>query len=135
MDPWTHYQNYGAREGRDPNAWFDTSAYLQANEDVAAAGINPLDHYHQFGWREERDPSAAFDTRAYLAANPDVAAAGFDPLSHFLQFGIYEGRDPHGDNLRSINPSIVFADEQTSFVAIAPVGGENELGLALMAIA
>jgi Ca2+-binding RTX toxin-like protein len=136
MDPWTHYQNYGAREGRDPNAWFDTSAYLQANEDVAAAGINPLDHYHQFGWREERDPSAAFDTRAYLAANSDVAAAGFDPLSHFLQFGIYEGRDPHSDNnLRGINPSTAFADEQTPFVGIAPIGGESELGLALMAIA
>ena len=56
----------GWHEGRDPNAFFDTSGYLAVNKDVAAAGINPLDHYHNSGWHEGRDPSAEFDTTLYL---------------------------------------------------------------------
>ncbi|MDR7039268.1 hypothetical protein J2X36_004041 [Methylobacterium sp. BE186] len=87
-----HYQTVGWREGRDGNAFFDTAAYLTANPDVRAAGIDPLAHYDAFGWREGRDPSSAFDTSAYLARNADVAAAGIDPLLHYLSYGIYEGR-------------------------------------------
>ena len=75
VDPLQHFQTIGWKEGRDPNALFDTAGYLATYADVAAAGVNPLDHYHQFGWHEGRDPSVGFDTTAYLAANPDVAAA------------------------------------------------------------
>jgi hypothetical protein len=92
VDADAHFALYGWREGRDPNAYFDTSGYLAAYGDVAAAGVNPLQHYLAYGWKEGRDPSANFDTKAYLAANPDVAAAGVDPLSHFLLFGAGEGR-------------------------------------------
>ena len=91
----------GWKEGRDPNAWFDSDAYLAAYRDVMAAGVNPLDHYMAVGAREGRDPSGAFDTTDYLAANPDVAAAGVNPLQHFLQFGIHEGRPPFSDGLFS----------------------------------
>ncbi|WP_147029507.1 CHRD domain-containing protein, partial [Methylobacterium oxalidis] len=59
-----HYDRFGWREGRDPNTVFDTSGYLAAYGDVAAAGINPLIHYNQFGFREGRDPSTEFDTTA-----------------------------------------------------------------------
>ncbi|HEX8375385.1 MAG TPA: hypothetical protein VF606_09415, partial [Geminicoccaceae bacterium] len=92
MDPDAHYAAFGWREGRDPNAFFDTEGYLEAYADVRAAGVNPLEHYLNFGAREGRDPSDDFDTRAYLAANPDVAAAGINPLQHYLQFGAAEGR-------------------------------------------
>ncbi|GJD94746.1 choice-of-anchor I family protein [Methylobacterium iners] len=93
----THFTNFGAREGRDANAIFDTDGYLAAYADVRAAGVNPLTHYTQFGFREGRDPSADFDTSAYLAANADVRAAGIDPMTHYLQFGLYEGRLTFGD--------------------------------------
>ena len=33
---------------------FDTTGYLAANPDVAAAGINPLDHYLTLGTYEGR---------------------------------------------------------------------------------
>ncbi|MDR7037122.1 hypothetical protein J2X36_001866 [Methylobacterium sp. BE186] len=92
LDPEAHYAAYGAREGRDPNAFFSTDGYLATNPDVARAGINPLDHYAQFGWREGRDPGVNFDNEAYLKANPDVAAAGINPLAHFLANGQEEGR-------------------------------------------
>ena len=37
-----HYNSFGFREGRDPNALFDSSFYLLNNVDVFQAGINPL---------------------------------------------------------------------------------------------
>lgn len=92
IDPLQHYLQFGAKEGRDPNAFFSTNGYLAANPDVAKAGVNPLQHYDQNGWKEGRDPGVHFDNEQYLARNPDVKAAGIDPLTHFLQFGQTEGR-------------------------------------------
>ncbi|POR43067.1 hypothetical protein [Methylobacterium sp. V23] len=91
-----HYETNGWHEGRNPNAIFDTQAYLNAYADVAAANMDPLAHYHEFGWKEGRDPSASFHTNAYEAANPDVGAAQMDPMLHYLQFGAIEGRSPLG---------------------------------------
>ena len=99
FDPRRHYDDFGWKEGRDPNALFDTSGYLHTYQDVAAAGVNPLDHYMTFGWKEGRDPSPYFDSSAYLAAYPDVAAAGVNPLQHFLSFGIQEGRSSFADGV------------------------------------
>lgn len=99
VDPYEHFQQFGWREGRNPNAFFDTAGYLDAYADVKAAGVNPFDHYNAFGWHEGRDPSAGFDTTAYLAAYADVAAAHVNPLLHFLQFGIGEGRSGFADGV------------------------------------
>jgi predicted Zn-dependent protease len=71
---------------------FDATAYLRANPDVAASGMDPWTHHAAHGWREGRDGGAWFDDGFYLARNPDVAAAGIDPLSHWLSFGNAEGR-------------------------------------------
>jgi len=54
IDPLTHYELFGWKEGRDPSGHFNTQAYLAANPDVAAAGIDPLDHFLQFGVAEGR---------------------------------------------------------------------------------
>lgn len=87
-----HYETFGWHEGRDPNAYFDTAFYLNANTDVKLAGIDPLGHYDLYGWHDGRNPSAAFNTNAYLAANQDVAAAHIDPLTQYLQYGAAEAR-------------------------------------------
>ncbi|MGX7708094.1 hypothetical protein [Methylobacterium sp. Gmos1] len=92
-----HYQTYGWKEGRNPNAVFDTKGYLDAYRDVRAANIDPLMHYDQYGWKEGRDPSKGFDTTAYLAAYGDVAQARIDPMQHYLQYGATEGRSTFGD--------------------------------------
>lgn len=67
----THYIDFGASEGRDPNAFFDSDWYLAKYGDVAKSGMNPLDHYIRFGAAEGRDPSPMFDTDWYVANNPD----------------------------------------------------------------
>ena len=95
LDATAHYNQYGWKEGRDPNALFSTTGYLAANADVAKAGMNPLTHFDQNGWKEGRDPSAGFDNELYLARNPDVKAAGLDPLAHYLQNGQAEGRQAY----------------------------------------
>jgi GR25 family glycosyltransferase involved in LPS biosynthesis len=74
---------------------FDAQAYLLANPDVVASGVEPLRHYLTAGAREGRNPKpplAGFDSELYLAANPDLRAAGIDPLLHYLSYGRVEGR-------------------------------------------
>ncbi|MCF4125073.1 hypothetical protein HBB12_006770 [Methylobacterium sp. SyP6R] len=92
-----HFEQYGWRERRNPNAVFNTAEYLIAYRDVQAANINPLTHYDQYGWKEGRDPSRGFDTSNYLAAYGDVAQAGLNPMQHYLQYGLYEGRGTFAD--------------------------------------
>jgi hypothetical protein len=99
------YAQFGWQQGRNPSAFFDTTLYLVANSDVAAAGVNPLEHFHQFGWKEGRLPSVSFDTFQYLQNNPDVAAAGVDPLEHFLAVGREEGRVSYMSSFSVVGPS------------------------------
>lgn len=96
IDPLTHFNTIGWKEGRFPNGLFDTAYYLFQFPDIAAANVNLFQHYLASGWKEGRDPSPFFDTSVYLAANPDVAAAGENPLLHFLGTGIFEGRTISG---------------------------------------
>ncbi|MFM4831671.1 coiled-coil domain-containing protein [Aeromonas media] len=49
-----HYLEYGAAMGANPSPRFDGNAYLQANQDVKQAGMNPLYHYINFGHDEMR---------------------------------------------------------------------------------
>ncbi|MGY3576805.1 hypothetical protein [Bradyrhizobium sp. USDA 4504] len=93
VDADQHYNNFGWKEGRDPNLLFQTNLYNAANPDVKAAKINPLQHYHESGWKEGRDPGPWFDTTLYLLRNPDVKAAAIDPLEHYLNNGQSEGRE------------------------------------------
>jgi hypothetical protein len=92
IDAELHYGAAGRHEGRDPNAFFDTSLYRMVNPDVG--GADPLLHFDTIGWSQGRVPSLNFGTREYLLANPDVAAANVDPLWHFLAVGASEGRVP-----------------------------------------
>src|SRR5688572_859494 len=52
VDPFAHYLQSGATEGREPNPLFDSDWYLSQYPDVAEAGVNPLVHYLQFGATE-----------------------------------------------------------------------------------
>jgi hypothetical protein len=92
VNPALHYYTYGWHEGRNPDAYFSTTGYLNTQPDVRAAGVDPLIHYDQYGWTEGRDPSWNFDTQYYLIHAPDVAAAHVDPLEHYLQYGAGESR-------------------------------------------
>jgi glycosyltransferase involved in cell wall biosynthesis len=49
-----HFCEVGWREGRNPNAFFDTVSYLLHNTDVARSDINPYYHYLTHGLIEGR---------------------------------------------------------------------------------
>ena len=100
-----HFNLFGGKELRNPNATFDMNFYAINNPDVLAAvgsgGIaNVFVHFQSFGETENRAPSSAyssFDAQTYLDANTDVAAAitagAFtSALDHFIQFGQNESR-------------------------------------------
>ncbi|MEM8577477.1 MAG: glycosyltransferase [Pseudomonadota bacterium] len=121
VDAFAHFMSDGWLEGRDPCAEFSTMYYLQANKDIADAGMNPFVHWVLHGEAEGRpgkaDPERAarrffdnmapapraelekhFDEAYYLGLNGDVAAAveggAMTALEHFMVYGWREGRSP-----------------------------------------
>lgn len=114
-----HYNRFGAKELRNPNAIFDAKYYASRNPDVlnaVAAGVFPsvYAHYLAFGATEGRVPNAAFanfDADRYLTDNADVKAAGITTaaaaLKHFVEYGVDEGRpafDKGGSPVTINNP-------------------------------
>lgn len=79
-DPVTHYLLYGADEGRNPTADFDTEYYLRANDDVRTARVNPFFHYLVQGKSEGRSPLPPADKPAPAAAGGAEAAADAPPV-------------------------------------------------------
>lgn len=125
VDPLQHFLQYGWKEGRNPNAFFNVQYYLNQNPDVAASGVNPLLQFEQTGWQQGRDPSALFSVSKYIAANSDAARAGIDPLQHFLQTGAAQGRaiyaaTPH--NTVTTDPLVDAAYYYAQNPAIAATG-------------
>jgi Protein of unknown function (DUF616) len=93
-DPWRHYVDFGAAEGRDPNPLFDSDWYLDRYAEEIPARANPLLHYWERGAAQGFDPNPLFDSDWYLERNPDVGAQSLNPLLHYWRFGAAEGRNP-----------------------------------------
>ena len=80
--PLEHFFDFGFREGRRPNLYFDPLWYLDQNTDVRASGVHPLTHYLGFGDLEGRKPSLLFDPSWYRRAN--ALTGGECALAHYL---------------------------------------------------
>lgn len=61
-----HYVLFGAERNLDPTREFSTSFYLEANEDVRQAGVNPYQHFLKYGRAEGRrsEPSGPTKKKA-----------------------------------------------------------------------
>ncbi len=115
-----HFCERGWKEGRNPNAGFDTVSYLMMHPDVAEHRLNPFFHYLLNGRREARavvpaflpsevaarvfgrDPGdwvalmrPAVDEAFYTAALQPPFDGSFDPVAHYSYRGWLEGRDPN----------------------------------------
>lgn len=113
---------------------FNSQAYLAANPDVAASGLDPWYHYQTWGKNEGRPfysldvvaaPAAEkfFDEQSYLAANPDVAQAVRNGQiesgwQHYDIWGKNEGRAANFSGLAKdvaiANPDIQYIDLEGS---------------------
>jgi len=88
--PIEHYVLFGWKEGRNPNAYFDTNWFI--NEYQLESNVCPLLHYID-NWRAKAlIPSPKFDSINYIENHKDIKEAGIEPLSHYLGYGVYEGR-------------------------------------------
>ncbi len=89
-----HYIREGAALGLDPNKWFSTVGYLDNNEDVRAAGINPFFHYLSQGIDEGR----SYELRSSVPTNnPGQAiktARGFKAEQTFSEHLQYTSPGP-----------------------------------------
>lgn len=74
---------------------FDPEYYLEENDDVREAGINPEEHYWLNGEREGRKPNLWFDPSFYYRLNADVRKAGISAFRHYIDSGRQEGRASH----------------------------------------
>ena len=95
LDPWVHFMEHGAFEGRSPHPLFDTSFYAAHNPEAANSGLNPVLHFLRIGVLAGANPHPLFDTVYYLDEYSDVADAGINPLIHFIEHGAAERRNPH----------------------------------------
>ncbi|HCF19589.1 MAG TPA: hypothetical protein DEV96_16475, partial [Rhodospirillum rubrum] len=140
-----HFDQYGAKELRNPTSWFDAAYYAAQNPDVlnaVSSGVFPSvwAHFLAFGINEGRAPLealATFDKAIYLAANTDVAAAvanGTMPsaLFHYVAFGMDEGR-PSGQTFILTTAQDPFTGTSGADVirgvAGAPVGAQDQTTL------
>lgn len=95
-----HFVAVGMREGRNPNALFDTKYYLAQNTDVStivsSGAITAYEHFVYSGQHEIRSPTALLDPSWYLINNNDVAVRVYrgemNTYSHFYKHGSYEMR-------------------------------------------
>ena len=105
-EAWSHYQDWGADEGRVVN--FNASEYNASYPDVDAASITAAEHYVKWGMEEGR--ALNFNATDYLANNPDVADAGLDALTHYKNYGMEENRPVTFDSTKYLNNNPDVAD-------------------------
>lgn len=54
LDPWVHFERYGAAQGRSPGPLFHAAAYLNTYPDVVGSPLDPSLHFLMVGAREGR---------------------------------------------------------------------------------
>ena len=97
----SYYAANGAYEDKDPSPYFDNSYYLESNEDIRSAHLNPLYHYIIAG-RAERRPSklpggresdlySEWVTMRRMQTGPAVKAHEMKDLADILRSGMFDG--------------------------------------------
>ena len=92
IDPFTHYLEYGASEGRSPHPLLDNAYYAGCYPEIARFNLSALEHYIRFGAAKGYNPCELFDTSSYLKRYPDVKQVGCNPVLHYLRHPILQ---PH----------------------------------------
>lgn len=67
IDPWTHFQEYGWKEGRDPNPMFDVAWYAENNPGFVESGIDPVTYFLEEGIYEGTGTAPGISTAALFA--------------------------------------------------------------------
>ena len=92
-EPLAHYRQWGWREGRRPNLYFDPAWYRARH--LGGADVEPLAHYLRVGEAAGMRPIATFDPAWYLRHY--ALPPGASPLAHFLANRRSQRFAPHAD--------------------------------------
>ena len=104
LDLFQHFIDNAKTIGLAPSRAFDTLFYLETNNDVANAGIDPLDHFLAYGRNEGRSATASgeqlqtrteneqivgrfMDVEHYYRQVPALTQYHIDPVQHYLAIG------------------------------------------------
>jgi hypothetical protein len=93
MDPLDHFAEFGWREGRQPNFYFNLRWYMATNPAVERLNVNPLLHYFLVGEPAGRRPIVFFDPIWYR--NTYDIAPYQSPLAHYLAHRRSQKYSPH----------------------------------------
>ena len=118
VNPYYHYINNGAFEGRDPNATFSSSFYLKEYPDVKDAGVNPLEQYITFSKTDEitRFPNKELkavgtSSEAIIVASDDLENTDIGAIKSF------------GEITQTENPEIAFGPATIPIIYYTIAGG------------
>jgi hypothetical protein len=93
-DPFRHYLEYGASEGRKPHPLFDHDYYLLCCPEARQESEPSIFHFLKSPV-PTGNPHPLFDCESYLRAHPDAARARMNPLLHYVN-NAQQGRDRVG---------------------------------------
>ena len=93
MDPLDHFCEFGWREGRQPNFYFNLRWYVATNPEVERLSVNPLLHYLLAGEPAGRRPIVFFDPHWYRKSYG--IAPYSSPLAHYLAHRRSQRYSPH----------------------------------------
>lgn len=110
LSPWEHFLNYGAVLGRAPGPGFDPGEYLEANDDVARAGHDPLLHYLRRGHDEGRHGVAPWVRARSTEKTAEKLAGAVDKHLRAYGTGVSEPRpcEPHSSERHVSRPDASF---------------------------
>ena len=105
LDPVTHYDCFGWKEGRDPSPSFSTQDYLSKNPNLLKSKINPLSHFVDSIRESAEKPniseevinviSSSFDAEFYSDKYSEWLPIDRDPVEYFCEHGWRKGHDPN----------------------------------------
>ena len=93
-DPYRHYRDFGAAEGRWPHPLFNPGHYL-AQSGPLPAGETPFGHYLAHGAAAGFSPHPLFDPVFYCSQVAGGVPDGVAPFAHFAAVGAAAGVPPH----------------------------------------
>ncbi len=91
VDADTHYETYGWREGRDPNAYFQTREYLAENAESRRPVSTRWSITPSTASRRARSPATTSRRKSYISVNGDVKAAARTPSTTISSTGSPRG--------------------------------------------
>jgi lipopolysaccharide biosynthesis protein/CDP-glycerol glycerophosphotransferase (TagB/SpsB family) len=147
INPFSHYLTHGKKDGRTvfPSlnnfgaaasiigkaGVFSSEYYLANNDDLRAAGMDPIKHYCQFGWKELRKPNAWFDGWWYGVNYLSDFPANLNPLLHYALVGKEAGflPAPIKNEQNRIGTGLSYEKEQGAVTRICLFAGYDVDGI------